>query len=179
MLGVSLLNEVISSSAWFTAADILNKLRDNLKRTLSQTGKSAEAKDGMDLALCILEPASGRAQYAGAYNPLLHFTNGEMIMLKPDKMPIGIHASEEMPFTNQEFRVQTNDTIYMFSDGYADQFGGPDQKKFKSGAFHNLLLEIHGRPMEEQRQILDHTHENWKGNNPQIDDILVMGIRIS
>jgi len=98
--------------------------------------------------------------------------------LKADKMPIGIHASEEIPFTNQEFRVKPHDAIYMFSDGYADQFGGPEQKKFKSVAFHNLLLEIHHQPMEEQRRILERTIEEWKGDSPQIDDILVMGIRI-
>jgi ligand-binding sensor domain-containing protein/serine phosphatase RsbU (regulator of sigma subunit) len=179
MLGVSLLNEVVSSLSHFTAADILNTLRDNLKRTLSQTGKSTEAKDGMDLALCILEAGKRKAQYAGAYNPLLRITDGETVILKPDKMPIGIHLSDDAPFTNQEFELKPGDVMYMFSDGYADQFGGPEQKKFKSVALYNLLQEIHHRPMSEQKQILDNTHQNWKGDQPQIDDILVMGIRIS
>lgn len=177
MLGVSLLNEITSSSINYTAADILNELRENVKKTLSQTGKKDEAKDGMDLALCIIDKTSGKAQYAGAYNPLLLVKNGEMIVFKADKMPIGIHIANEKPFTNNDFMLEKGNVIYMFSDGYADQFGGPENKKFKSCNFRDLLFEHHRKPMAEQKEILEQAFYNWKGENAQIDDILVIGFR--
>ncbi len=178
MLGVSLLNEIISANDSITAADILNQLREYIKYTLSQTGKKDEAKDGMDLALCIIDPLNHEAQFAGAYNPLWLVTNHEMVVYKADKMPIGIHIANENKFTNNIFHVNEGDVLYMFSDGYADQFGGPESKKFKSGCFRDLVLEIHQKTMEEQKEILDRTIEEWRGDGPQIDDIMVMGIRI-
>jgi ligand-binding sensor domain-containing protein/serine phosphatase RsbU (regulator of sigma subunit) len=177
MLGVSLLNEITSSSKDYSAADILNELRDNVKSTLSQTGKKDEAKDGMDLALCIIDNNNRKAQYAGAYNPLLLVKNGEMIVLKADKMPIGIHIANEKPFTNNDFIIDKGDVIYMFSDGYADQFGGPENKKFKSCNFRDLLFQNHQKPMAEQKEILEQVFNSWKGNYAQIDDILVIGFR--
>lgn len=178
MLGVSLLNEIVASLQTFTAAEILNQLREYIKQTLSQTGKRDEAKDGMDLALCIIDHKKSEAQFAGAYNPLWFVTNGEMIIYKGDKMPIGIHIGRENPFTNNTFSLKKGDIIYMFSDGYADQFGGQEYKKFKSGNFRELLLEIHSKPMPEQKEILNRTIEDWKGDTAQIDDILVIGFRI-
>lgn len=178
MLGVSLLNEIVNSSSWLNASDILNQLRSQVKKTLSQTGKKAEAKDGMDLALCILDFQTRQAQFAGAYNPLLLIRNGEANLLKPDKMPIGIHIAEEKPFTCQTFELLDGDRLYMFSDGYADQFGGPEMKKFKSGNFRDLLLQGHLLPMDEQKTRLAETIDDWKGKSTQIDDILVMGIHI-
>lgn len=179
MLGVSLLNEIIAEcETTFTAADILNKLREYIKYTLSQTGKKDEAKDGMDMALCVIDSATREAQFAGAYNPLWHVTLHEMVVYKADKMPIGIHIANEYRFTNNAFKVNDGDVLYMFSDGYADQFGGLENKKFKSGAFRDLVLEIHDKTMEEQKEILDRRIEEWKGDGPQIDDIMVMGIRI-
>jgi ligand-binding sensor domain-containing protein/serine phosphatase RsbU (regulator of sigma subunit) len=178
MLGVSLLNEIIASTESHTAADILNQLRINIKSTLSQTGKRNEAKDGMDLALCIIDTDNRLLQYAGAYNPLLVISGGEMTVYKADKMPIGIHIAGERPFTNHKISIQQGDLLYMFSDGYADQFGGPEYRKFKSGNFRDLLLHIHQKPMSEQKEILEKTIEDWKGEESQIDDIMVMGIRL-
>ena len=180
MLGVSLLNEIIAEcETTFTAADILNQLREYIKYTLSQTGKKDEAKDGMDMALCVIDMANHEAQFAGAYNPLWHVTHHEMVVYKADKMPIGIHIANEYTFKNNIFQVNDGDVLYMFSDGYADQFGGPEYKKFKSGNFRDLVFEIHEKSMEEQKEILFRTIEEWRGDGPQIDDIMVMGIKIN
>jgi ligand-binding sensor domain-containing protein/serine phosphatase RsbU (regulator of sigma subunit) len=179
MLGISLLNEIVTSGDGLTAADILNQLREDIKRTLSQTGKSDEAKDGMDMSLCIIDTEDFMTQFAGAYNPLCLVSNDVMIVYKGDKMPIGIHFTREYHFTNHVFQLKDGDVFYMFSDGYADQFGGPERKKFKSCNLRDLLLTIHKKPMPEQKAILDKTIEDWKGNEAQVDDIMVMGVRIN
>jgi ligand-binding sensor domain-containing protein/serine phosphatase RsbU (regulator of sigma subunit) len=179
MLGVSLLNEIVASNDGFTAADMLNQLREDIKQTLSQTGKRDEAKDGIDMSLCIIDSEDFSAQFAGAYNPLCLVSNNEMIVYKGDKMPIGIHFTKEYHFSNNNFQLKDGDVFYMFSDGYADQFGGPEHKKFKSCNLRDLLLQIHQQPMSEQKAILEKTIEEWKGNDAQVDDIMVMGVRVS
>ncbi len=178
MLGMSLLNEIMNKDRIFEAHRILNKLRDYIKLMLGQTGKSDEAKDGMDMALVVLDLEKRVMQYAGAYNPLILIRNNQLIEYKGDKMPIGIQVNEKESFTNHVIEMQENDRFYIFSDGYADQFGGPDGAKFKTRPFKNLLLEIHQRPMEEQKKILEQRLLEWMGNEPQIDDILVIGIHI-
>jgi ligand-binding sensor domain-containing protein/serine phosphatase RsbU (regulator of sigma subunit) len=178
MLGVSLLNEIINVNKGHTANEILESLRKNVKQTLSQRGKKDEARDGMDIALCIINFNERKVQFSGAYNSLLLVRNSEHTIFKGDKMPIGIHVGKEKPFTNYNFKISKGDMIYLYTDGYADQFGGPEEKKFKSVSFRQLLLDIHNKPLEAQQQILDKTLEDWKGNLNQIDDILVMGIRV-
>ncbi|MGD9993780.1 MAG: DUF2225 domain-containing protein [Salinivirgaceae bacterium] len=178
MLGISFLNEIIQRETELSCSNILNKLRENVIISLRQTGKVGEAKDGMDLTIIIIDKNTQTLQYAGAYNPLLLIRQGELVQYKADKMPIGISDKRESTFTNQEIQLQKNDTLYMFSDGYVDQFGGPDNSKFKSKPFKELLLSIQSKSMEEQQLVLDQTIEGWKGNTEQIDDILVVGIRI-
>ena len=178
MLGVSLLNEIINVNKELTAAQILDSLRKYIKQTLSQKGKKDEARDGMDIALCIIDFQGRKVQFSGAYNSLLLIRDSEQIVFKGDKMPIGIHVGEEKSFTNHNFEIVKGDMLYMFTDGYADQFGGPEEKKFKSLTFRQLLSEVHNKPLEEQKQIVDRTFEEWRGNLSQIDDILVMGIQI-
>jgi serine phosphatase RsbU (regulator of sigma subunit) len=178
MLGISLLNEIVQPEKKVSAAKILNELRKQIKTTLSQTGKVNETKDGMDLALAIIDYDHMKIYFSGAYNPLVHIRKGEMNVYKGDKMPIGIHVGKEIDFSEKEIDIKKNDCIYMFSDGYADQFGGPDEKKFMSGKFKNLLQEINSRPMDEQKNILNNTIEEWKGNLQQVDDILIVGVRI-
>ena len=157
---------------------ILNQLRANVVNSLHQRGEEGEQKDGMDLALCVIDVKLKKIQYAGAYNPLIMIRKGEMTEYKADKMPIGIYAEKDHSFTNNEIKVQKGDSFYMFSDGYVDQFGGPKAKKFMSKKFKELLLSVCPKSMKEQREILDRTIEEWKGQIEQIDDILVMGFRI-
>ena len=179
MLGVSILNEIATGNDKLNAGKILDTLREHIINTLSHTGQDEEARDGMDLALSIIDFENKKLEFAGAYNPLWIIRNGELEAIKPNKMPVGLHAGEMVPFDSTELDLQSNDCIYMFSDGYADQFGGPEGKKFKTGTFKRLLLEIAENPMREQHDILDKTIQDWMENQEQVDDILVMGIRIN
>ncbi len=178
MLGISLLNEIINKDRIFEAHKILNKLRDYIKQMLGQTGKTDEAKDGMDMALVVLDYKEKVIQYAGAYNPLILIRNHELTEYKGDKMPIGIQMNEKESFTLHVTEMIPGDRLYIYSDGYTDQFGGPHGGKFKTRPFKELLLKIHDRPMKEQWEILERTLNEWKGNEPQIDDILVIGIEL-
>jgi len=178
MLGVSFLTQIISQTEDLSAATILNKLRHQVITALHQTGEIGGSKDGMDIALYIFDDQTMKLQFAGANNPLIHISNGELNHIKSDKMPIGIHIRGDVPFTNFELDVKKGDVIYTFSDGYADQFGGGDARKFMIKNLKDLLLEIHQKPMDEQRDILDKTLLNWHGDTPRIDDVVVMGMRV-
>ncbi|MCK4663760.1 MAG: DUF4154 domain-containing protein [Bacteroidales bacterium] len=178
MLGISFMNEIIKKDDVINADEILNLLRDNVIKSLHQTGESGESKDGMDIALCVLDLDKNILQYSGAYNPLYLIRNKELLQFKADKMPIGIHIHKERPFTNHVIDIQKDDSIYIFSDGYVDQFGGEKNSKFKIKPFKQLLIDIQDKTMNEQKEILNKTIEKWKGSYDQIDDILVMGIKI-
>jgi len=178
MLGVSFLNEIVNKNNNYQANLILNDLRSEVKRTLGQTGKEGEAKDGMDVALVVMDLETMQLQYAGAYNPLYLFRAGELIEIKADKMPIGIYVREKDSFTNNELELQKGDTFYIFSDGYSDQFGGPSGGKFKSKPFKELLGSIQDRSMKDQREILNTHIDDWRGAIDQVDDIIVLGVRI-
>lgn len=178
MLGVSILNQVTASKGTVTSGEILDSLRDKIISTLSHTRKDEEARDGMDIAMCIIDFNKNTLQYSGAYNPLILIRNGETEVYKPDKMPVGAAPGEPRPFTTVEIELKVGDCLYMFSDGYADQFGGPEGKKFKIAPFRKLLAELSKQPMQEQKIILNQTIEEWMKEEEQVDDILVIGIRI-
>jgi serine phosphatase RsbU (regulator of sigma subunit) len=178
MLGISSLNEIFSNkNDNLTAGRILNLLREKIKFSLHQTGKDSETKDGMDMALCVLHKKKKILEYAGAYNPLYLIRDGELQEYKADRMPIGIYLVEKSSFTNNKIKIKKGDVIYIFSDGYADQFGGPAQTKFKTVNIKKLLLEINNKPMNEQKQILVDRFNKWKGKLNQIDDVIFIGIR--
>ncbi|MBI9055432.1 MAG: SpoIIE family protein phosphatase [Bacteroidales bacterium] len=178
MLGVSFLNEIVNRHEVTSANVILNNLRADIKKTLGQEGKEGEAKDGMDIALCIIDLENMKMQYSGAYNPLYLFRDNEFIEVKADRMPIGIYVKEKDSFTNNEIDLQKNDVFYIFSDGFQDQFGGEGGMKFKTKNYKKLLMDIHQKPMAEQREILDTTIDKWRGEWEQVDDIIIMGIRV-
>ena len=178
MLGISILNEIVAQKKSIDAGKILDTLRDHLTKTLRQTGRDQEAKDGIDLTLCIIDRKKNLLQFAGAYNSLILVHKNDLQVYKGDKMPVGVHFGEKIPFTTITISIQKGDCIYMSSDGYADQFGGPDNKKFMSVNFRKLLFEISNLPLEEQKIRLNETIENWKGINEQVDDILVLGIKL-
>lgn len=179
MLGIAFLNEIVNKNDIVCASEILNQLRQNVMRSLHQTGQDMEAKDGMDLALCIIDQEYSDLEYAGAYNPLYHIRQNKLSVIKADRMPVSIHMKANKPFTKHSVKLEKGDCIYMFSDGYADQFGGEHNRKFMSKRFKKLLINIHIKPMQEQHSILNKTIEDWQGNHPQVDDILVLGLRIS
>ncbi len=187
MLGVAFLNEIVNNEEITQANYALNELRSYIIKSLQQTGKKGEAQDGMDIAFIAIDVNTNKMQFAGANNPLYMIrknanTNGQTDILeetKGDKMPIGIQIIADLPsFTNHEIQLTKGDTIYIFSDGYADQFGGPQGKKFKNKQFKQLLIDIHKKDMTEQNAIFNKTFEDWKGELEQVDDVLVMGIRI-
>jgi ligand-binding sensor domain-containing protein/serine phosphatase RsbU (regulator of sigma subunit) len=184
MLGITLLRETVNKTDQPKANLILNELRDQVILSLRQTGKVEEAKDGMDISLCILNKETMSLQYAGANNRLYLIREGELIEIIGDGMPIGISSKAAKSFTNHEMKVHKDDSLYMFSDGYADQFGGEKRKKFMSKRLKQLLIEIQDNIMLEQKEILEQTINNWMGktgSHPevvQIDDMIVMGIKL-
>jgi serine phosphatase RsbU (regulator of sigma subunit) len=177
ILGMAFLNEIASNNAFNRASDVLNFLREKIMKALRQTGDNEEPKDGMDLAFCIIDKENKTIDYAGANNPLYIIRNNELMEFKADRMPIGINAIEEKSFTNHKIKYFPEDILYLFSDGFVDQFGGPQDKKFKYGPFKNLLLEIHSLPMDDQKNKIQETFKNWKGDLEQIDDVLIIGLK--
>jgi len=205
MLGTAFLNEIIGTSdESLTAGDILNKLRENIIVSLRQTGKSGEQKDGMDLALFMYNEEDNTIDFAGANNPLLiirelstapaleendriklqEFENEtthiayQLIQIQGDKMPIGIY-SEQKSFESVCFQLLPNDSLYIFSDGYQDQFGGAKNKKFMVKRLKQLLVNNKLKPMAEQKSILDQELLAWieEGKTEQVDDVLVIGFQ--
>jgi len=178
MLGVAFLCEIVNKKASVYANGILNQLRGRVIHSLHQTGKKDEARDGMEMALAIIDFDQGKLQFAGAFRPLYIIKNHELVELKADRMPIGIYEGRRRTFSNQEVVLDKDDCIYLSTDGYADQIGGPKRRSFKSKYLKELLLKIHEKDMLEQHSILEKTHDKWKGEIEQIDDILIMGIKL-
>lgn len=178
MLSIALLNDIVRRPGILRPDLVLNELRKEIKTSLRQSEKQHSAKDGMDIALCIINIENMEMQFAGANRPLCLIRNNEIIYIKPDRMPIAIYLKEK-PFTNHKSKLQVKDIIYIYSDGYSDQFGGKKNEKFQSVNFRQLLLEIHKKDLAEQKEILDRTFNEWKGvKNKQLDDVLVIGIKI-
>jgi serine phosphatase RsbU (regulator of sigma subunit) len=132
----------------------------------------------MDISLSVLDLTNMKLEWAGAYNPLYLIRNGELIEYKADKMPVAIHINDHMSFTNHEIDLQPGDSFYMFSDGFPDQFGGTDGRKFMSKRFKQLLVDINPKTMEEQKEILLQEHLAWRTGYEQIDDVIVFGVRV-
>ena len=177
IMGISFLNEILSSRGPVKSSRILNLLRERVMKAMHQRGHELENKDAMDMALCVFNPRTMELQFSGANNPLYHVRNRILTEIKADKMPVGINAIEENSFTNHTMQLKPGDIVYIFSDGYPDQFGGPENKKFKYGPLKELLISISDRPMEDQREELDRAITAWKGSEPQIDDMLIFGIQ--
>ena len=180
MLGVAFLNEINSTEQLLSPNEILDHLRDKVLKHLHQTGEEGENKDGTDISLMRLNLATNELQWSGANNPLylINKKEGNLITeIKPNKQPIGFNH-EPHPFTNHSFQLNQGDSIYIFTDGYADQFGGEKGKKFKYKQMQELFLTNNEKASNEQKIILDSTIETWRGNLEQVDDICVMGVRI-
>jgi len=189
----SLLNEIVSEKGVLKPSTILNSVREEVIRSLKQgvastndlddidTEKS-EVKDGMDAALCALDMKNMSIEYAGAYNSLYFIKSDdeerEVQEIKADKWPIGIWGRKQLPFSNHEMSVNKGDVIYLFSDGFQDQFGGPHGKKYSTKQFKRLLSEICDKPMDKQNEILDSEFENWSVDLEPIDDVFLIGFRV-
>ena len=179
IVGFNQLNYAVNVKKARKASDILDELNFGVTKTLREDQGPTSIRDGMDLALCTIDLKKKKLQFAGALNPLILIRDGELIQYKGDKIPIGTSIQGELSkYTNHLIDLKDGDCLYMFSDGYADQFGGPDNKKFLSKRFKDLLFEIHDKPLDKQHQILVKIFEDWKGDEEQVDDIIVMGIKI-
>jgi sigma-B regulation protein RsbU (phosphoserine phosphatase) len=174
IIGSTILNQTIKNAKINTPADALVFLNQEINRNLNSI------KDGMDISFCSINIAELELQYAGANNPLYIIRNNQIIEIKADKKAIGgdTENAEIKTFTNHSIQLQKGDAIYLFTDGYADQFGGPKGKKFKYKQFQDLLIEINSNSMTEQKQLLQQHFEKWKGDLEQVDDILVIGVRV-
>jgi len=177
MLGIAFLNEIANKQEHMDANLILDQLRNEIIQALGQKGAEGESKDGMDMALIIVDQENNTIQFAGANNSLYLIRNKELTETKGDKMPVAIHETMR-PFTRHTVPLEEGDSVYIFSDGYADQFGGPKGKKFLYKKFKNLLSDISDKSMAEQNLILEQTMADWQGNEDQIDDMVIIGIRI-
>jgi len=182
MLGISYLTEIVQRREITQANQVLNELRRQIKYSLRQRGGRDETKDGIDMALCVLDMKNSVMQFSGANNPLylIRDNNGEteLTEFKADRMPLGYYQGKDRAFTNHDISLKQGDAFYIFSDGFIDQKGGKNNKRYMSKGFKNLLLEIQDLPMPEQKEIMNKTLCNWMGSNSQTDDILVIGVRI-
>jgi serine phosphatase RsbU (regulator of sigma subunit) len=177
IMGITFLNEIIAHGHFSGAGAVLNQMRERIMAALCQTGEDSEQKDGIDLALCIIDHATHTMNFAGAFNPVYIVRNNQLEGINGDMMPVGVGAEEEVSFKNNYFELKDQDTIYLFTDGFADQFGGPEGKKFKYKPFRQLIQDISQLPMKEQKIKIEQIFNDWKGNLQQLDDVLVLGFR--
>jgi ligand-binding sensor domain-containing protein/serine phosphatase RsbU (regulator of sigma subunit) len=177
MLGISFLNEIVQACQQISAGILLDKLRDKIKTTLQQTGKPNETKDGLDISLVILDPEKMQLEFAGANNTAFIVHNNAVIKLIADKMPIGIYM-KEVAFNTIRMMYKPGDLIYLFTDGYSDQFGGIKRKKLMEQNFITLIESIHQLPMDHQKIKIEQHLLEWQGVNEQVDDITIVGLKI-
>jgi len=177
MLAISLVDKITTQVTDIKASDVLEQMRKEVKKAFKQTAEIENvAKDGMDIALCIVDLNSKLLQFSGAFISLYIFRDNELLKIKADRQPIGIYAKEKN-FTNHEFQLQKNDILYSFSDGFSDQFN-EEREKYSIKRFRELLKNNAKKEMNEQKIILENTFTSWKATNNQIDDIVVVGVKI-
>lgn len=177
MIGSALLNQIINEKNITTPSVILDHLNEGIIHSLKQ--KENETNDGMDISICTFDLNKNELQFAGANRPLWLIRKNELFFYKPNKYPIGgLQVMHDEQFIQHEIQLQKNDTIYIFTDGYADQFGGERGKKLMTRKFREVLLSIQKETMQQQGTYLKEYFEHWKGKNEQVDDVLVIGIRI-
>lgn len=180
IVGSNLLQQAVFNYGLSKPFLILNNLNKNISNMLHQSEATSTVKDGMDIALLSINKLNNIIEYSGAYNPMWILRDRAIIEFAPNKHPVGAFIGEELKqFTNVEFESKPGDIIYIFTDGYADQFGGEYGKKFKYKNLKALLTSVSEKEMNEQKNILDKNIEDWKGNLEQVDDILIIGIKIS
>ena len=178
MIGTSLLNENIIDYKIDNPAEVLGNMRSKIIESLNDHSSKTNNKDGMDMALCKLNLKTKTLDYTGANNPLVHISEGKINYIKGNSQPVGLSIIDNKPFTNHHVKLKKGDMIYIYSDGYQDQFGGPKGKKYMVKKFKTFLTRLSALPIDEQRVKIQEEFHGWKGNHDQVDDICVMGIRV-
>ncbi len=181
IIAYDLLKSIVSSGIDLCPANILNSLSKEVIKTFKKdeavANNTVAVNDSMDIALCVIDMENRKMSFAGAYNPLYLVRNNEVLVYKGDRFPIGHQSEKELNFTKHDIAIEPNDTFYIFSDGFVDQFGGSEGKKFKYRRFRHLLLNIHKLPADDQKSILHQKLEEWMGDYEQVDDIIIIGMR--
>jgi serine phosphatase RsbU (regulator of sigma subunit) len=184
MLGIAMLNEIVRHTDIHTSSQVLTELRNQLKRSLQQSGNIGDQPEGMDIAFCAINLETMEMSFAGAHNPcwivrptLGNSSQCELIVLDADRITLGA-SSVEKPFTEHKFNLQKNDTIYLFTDGYYTQFGGERKEKFQVKRLQSALMQIQGLKLIDQKVALEGVFKDWMGDNLQTDDVLVLGFKI-
>lgn len=174
----SILKEVIVKKGIEEPSEILYALDEELFAALNKQNTRGVSNDGMDVALGVFDFESNTLSYSGAFRPMLLVRNNEIIEFDGNRYPIGMYGDVQKKFVSKQIKLQEDDTFYFFTDGYCDQFGGEQKKKFNRKRFKELLLSAQSMEMDEQESFLQYALLNWRQNEPQVDDVLVMGIRI-
>jgi serine phosphatase RsbU (regulator of sigma subunit) len=178
ILNISCLNEAVNDKNLSQPDEMLNHARARIMEHMANDGSAEGGKDGMDAVLACFDMQNNRLEFAAANNPLWLIRNGELLEYKPDKMPVGKPMGEILPFTLQQIELRKNDLIIMITDGFPDQFGGPKGKKFMSKNLKELLVSLSNKPMLEIKDSLKKSLDEWRGNLEQVDDVLVVGVRV-
>lgn len=178
VIGTNLLNEAVNEHGITEPAAILSRMRKNLIAFLQKNSDGKGVKDGMDISIIVYNKKKFTVQFAGAYNSIYRVRNGELMEFHADKTPVGFYFDEEqIPFTSQSIEISKGDLIYMFTDGFADQFGGPRGKKFKYRQLKEKLAEVSDKSCSEQKSRMENVFDSWKGNLEQIDDVCLIGVK--
>lgn len=177
MIGSNILNELVNKEGLTEPAAILQDMNRKMKRLLQNSESGATANDGMDLSLCSIDLSARVLHFAGAHRPLIFVRNGMLHEVKGSHVSIGGFSDFDAEFEEHRIDIEAGDAFYIFSDGYADQFGGPNNRKYLNRNFKELLLSTSNLPMAEQHKAVVNEHRNWRNTNEQIDDILVIGFR--
>jgi serine phosphatase RsbU (regulator of sigma subunit) len=190
MLNISCLNEAINERKITNPSEILNHARQRIISSLAEDGSEEGGKDGMDCSVLVFDFRNRKLSFAAANNPVwivrpaassgaaTAAVGAELIELKPDRMPVGKHAKDNISFTEQTIDILPGDTIYALTDGMPDQFGGPRAKKFTYKRLKEILMSIYSQNGKEQKEELEKTFKEWKGTLEQVDDVLIIGVKI-
>jgi len=178
LIGTTLIKDIAMRSEILDPAEILHSLDKNIQSTLNQNTASEQANDGMDIIVCEINTKTQLAKISSAMRPFIIYHEGVPTVYKGSRASIGGQYLENKVFTTEKIQLAKGDTIYMFTDGYADQFGGPSGKKLKMNRMQNILDDIHKRDMDEQYRVMKQNFDLWKGTTPQIDDVLMIGVKI-
>lgn len=179
MIGMSFLNKIVNEKGFVSPAIILNRMRMNIINHLHQDVNEPTTSDGMDMSVITIDIRNNHLEFAGAMNPVVIVRKDDFIELKPDRMPVGYFDNEDRPFSATTLKLEPNDHIYMYTDGFYDQFGGKSGAKMKSQRFKNILTKASNEPVGNQKKFIKDEFNAWKGNHSQVDDVLIMGIHVN